>query len=137
MPFDATTFRQTSRVVHLPPQPPEREGGGPRRIHIQIEITDRRAQQARRSRGGGVKFVLLWILPRNTVRQPRPCAAHELATAREHSGKRPARSSPGVPDVAHPTCSSAFAAASAAFQLRQVDASAPGNGVIDRWRRSG
>ncbi len=46
MPFDNTTLRQP-KVTILPPQPPER-GGGPRRIHVQIEFVNRCSQTPHR-----------------------------------------------------------------------------------------
>ena len=45
MPFDSTSLRRPT-VTILPPTPPER--GGPQRIHVQIEIVDRRAQAPQR-----------------------------------------------------------------------------------------
>jgi hypothetical protein len=72
MPFDATTLRQpsarilpptiTGRRSNLRPTPPERGGGGPQRIRIEIEIIDRRAQQAQRSRGGVLQLLVALIL---------------------------------------------------------------------------
>jgi hypothetical protein len=58
MPFDATGLRRPAVTV-LPPTPPER-GGGPQRIHIEIEIVDRRQQSPRR----GYRFgtMTLWLL---------------------------------------------------------------------------
>ena len=60
MPFDS--FRQP-RVTVLPPQPPER-GGGPRRIHVQIEFVDRRSQTPHRRgyRFGTFTLALLIIV---------------------------------------------------------------------------
>ena len=53
MPFDTTKLRQPTVTV-LPPTPPDR-GDGPRRIHVQIEIVDRRQKWAnsRRAALGG------------------------------------------------------------------------------------
>jgi hypothetical protein len=72
MPFDATTFRQPS-VRILPPTITgrggnltlpslERGGGGPQRIRIEIEITDRRARPAQRPRFGVLQLLLALIL---------------------------------------------------------------------------
>jgi hypothetical protein len=58
MPFDNTTLRQPNITV-LPPTPPDRDGG-PRRIHIEIEIIDRRAQP--RPRGYRFGTLTLWLL---------------------------------------------------------------------------
>jgi hypothetical protein len=61
MPFDTTKLRQPT-VTLLPPTPPER-GGGPQRIHIEIEIVDFQAQhQPRRYRFGTVTLTLLIIV---------------------------------------------------------------------------
>lgn len=54
MPFDATKLRQPT-VTTLPPRPPAR-GGGPRRIHLVIEIVNQPAQRTRRPSIG------LWLL---------------------------------------------------------------------------
>jgi hypothetical protein len=89
MPFDATTFRQTSRVVHLPPQPPER-GRGPRRIRIEIEITDRRAQPAPRPRFGVLQLLLvlflLGLLFGRGHAQPTSWESHQLGSTRYYQG---------------------------------------------------
>jgi hypothetical protein len=71
MPFDNPKVRQpkvtvlppsiTDNVVHVPPTPPER-GGGPRPIHLQIEIIDRRAPSRRDYRFGSFTFWLLVLL---------------------------------------------------------------------------
>jgi hypothetical protein len=67
MPFDPAnvrilppSLREASHTVHLPPVPPERDGGGgPRRVRIKIEIIDRRAPPQRRS---GIGTLLLWLM---------------------------------------------------------------------------
>jgi hypothetical protein len=41
MPFDNATKLREPNVTVLPPIPPER-GGGPRRVHVVIEIVDQR-----------------------------------------------------------------------------------------------
>jgi hypothetical protein len=61
MPFDTTTLHRPP-VTILPPQPPERGGGGPQRIHIQIDIVDRRSQPGPRPRFGMLKLLLVLIL---------------------------------------------------------------------------
>jgi hypothetical protein len=61
MPFDTTGRRQPTITV-LPPQPPER-GGPPLRIHVQIELVDRRPPGGwRRPRFGVLKLLLVLIL---------------------------------------------------------------------------
>src|SRR5215469_13765077 len=61
MPFDPTNWRQPTVTV-LPPTPPKR-GGGPQRIHIEIEIVDRRAASPRRGyRPGRFTFWLIVLL---------------------------------------------------------------------------
>jgi hypothetical protein len=65
MPFDTTKVRLPDNVVHLPPVTPERGGGGPQRIHIQIEIVDRRGTPPGTGKGhrfGTVVLVLFWLL---------------------------------------------------------------------------
>jgi hypothetical protein len=57
VPFDPTNWRQpkvtvlpptiTGRGGKITPPSPERGGGGPQRIHVQIEIVDRRGPPAR------------------------------------------------------------------------------------------
>jgi hypothetical protein len=66
MPFDTTKLRQPTvtvpgRVTVLPPTPPERSDG-PRRVHIQIEIVDRRTPPRRRRSSIGVWWWLLLFL---------------------------------------------------------------------------
>jgi hypothetical protein len=61
MPFDTTNLHRPT-VTSLPPQPPERGGGGPLRIHVQIDITDRRASRAAPPRFGVLKLLLVLIL---------------------------------------------------------------------------
>jgi hypothetical protein len=92
MPFDATT----SRLVHLPPQSPERGGGGPRRIqiHIQIEIVGRRAQQAPRPRGGVLQLLLALLLLTLLFgslghAQPTNWESHQLGSTRYYQGTDP------------------------------------------------
>jgi hypothetical protein len=58
MPFDTTKLRHPT-VTILPPTPPER-GEGPRRVHLVVEIIDRRQQSPRRGyRFGTLAFWLL------------------------------------------------------------------------------
>lgn len=47
MPFDPAGFHNKPNVTILPPTPPE-PGGGGRRVHIEIEIVDRRQEIRRR-----------------------------------------------------------------------------------------
>ena len=65
MPFDSTKLRQRQpSVTVLPPttQPPER-GGGPQRVHVTIEINDKRAiARAQRQRSRWVMAVLIWAI---------------------------------------------------------------------------
>jgi hypothetical protein len=88
MPFDATTFRQPT-VRILPPQPPER-GRGPQRIHIEIEIIDRRAQPVQRPRIGGLQLVLLLILLAMLFgrghAQPTNWQSHQLGSTHYYEG---------------------------------------------------
>jgi hypothetical protein len=75
MPFDTTTFRQTSRVVHVSPQPPERGGAPQRIIRIEIEITDRRAQPVQPPRGATATYCFItsgpsWRHLRAATRRP-------------------------------------------------------------------
>jgi len=59
MPFDDTL--RGSRVTIAPPTPPER--GGPQRIHVMIEIVDRRqAPQRRRDYALGMVILTLAII---------------------------------------------------------------------------
>jgi hypothetical protein len=65
MPFDSATFQRPTVTV-LPPQgplePPER-GGRPPRIHIEIEIVDRRrAQQRPPGHRFGTLTLTLWLI---------------------------------------------------------------------------
>jgi len=64
MPFDSTGFQRPTVTV-LPPQgpsePPER-GGRPQRIHIEIEIVDRRAQQRPRGNRFGTPTLALLVI---------------------------------------------------------------------------
>jgi hypothetical protein len=52
------------RITVLPPIPPERSGGGPQRIVVNIEIVERRAAQNILSghRLGTVAWVVIWLL---------------------------------------------------------------------------
>jgi hypothetical protein len=73
----------------LPPRPPERGGGGAQRIHVQIEITDRRAQPTQRSRGGVLQ--LLVALPSLLFgslghAQPSNWSSYQLGSTRYYEG---------------------------------------------------
>ena len=98
MPFDSTTFRQPA-VTILPPQSPER-GGGPRRIHIEIQIIDRRAQTPQR-RGYRIgSLTLLALCLALALFGSRPRAASSWQSYREgfvtrHQGTGMAGDGPG------------------------------------------
>jgi hypothetical protein len=71
MPFDSTKVRQpkitvlpptiTDNGIRLPPISPDRGGGGGGRVHIEIEIVDRRERGPSR-RGGSFVFWLIVLL---------------------------------------------------------------------------
>jgi hypothetical protein len=80
MPFDPAnvrvlppSLREPSHTVDLPPVPPERGGGGPRRVHIVIEIVDRRQPQRRRSSIGTFAVMLFALIVALAL---FGCAAH-------------------------------------------------------------
>jgi hypothetical protein len=66
MPFDFESLLRERRVhvepPQAPPQPPERGGDAPRRIHVMIEIVERRPPAKRRHRFGTLTLVLLIII---------------------------------------------------------------------------
>jgi hypothetical protein len=63
MPFDATKLRDPRIAVLPPTEPPTGppEGGGPRRVVINIEIVQRPPAPSQR-RGRDVLAVILWLL---------------------------------------------------------------------------
>jgi hypothetical protein len=61
MPFDDTTTRRAPHVTILPPTPPEHGKGPPQRIHIEIELVDRR-QSPPGGYGLGVFAFWLFVL---------------------------------------------------------------------------
>jgi hypothetical protein len=77
MPFDATHLRRPAHMVHLPPVMPEGGGGGPRRIHVQIEIIDRRSPPTPLPRVELLKLLVALIL----LVAIFGCAAHAQPTS--------------------------------------------------------
>jgi hypothetical protein len=72
VPFDNLRLKQpsvtvlpptiTDNGIRLPPVTPERGGGGPQRIHIDITITDRRAPAPRRRTGSLLGWIIVLLL---------------------------------------------------------------------------
>jgi len=60
MPFDNPTKLRQPAITVLPPTGSP-EGGGPRRVVINIEIAQRPPARSER-RGGGVLAVILWLI---------------------------------------------------------------------------
>jgi hypothetical protein len=78
MPFD--NLRLKPRITVLPTTtPPERGGGGPQRVHIEIEIVDRRQPPPRRYRFGTFTLwlIVLLVIAALAHGQPAPGQRYE------------------------------------------------------------
>jgi len=86
MPFDSLRVKQPDNVVHLPPIVREGGGGGPQRIHIEIEIVDRRAAPPKRGQRFIGWLLLLMLITMAAHAQPSSWSSHREGFMTRYSG---------------------------------------------------